>query len=88
MPMMREDWFAYRALFNCEYHVYKRRVFIRALRDIAAGSELFVPYGSEYWQVIRHNIKEDLKVTKSSGKKPRLPHQDVGSKKPGTKKKK
>jgi len=73
---------------NCEYHVFRRRVFIRALRDIPAGSELFVAYGSEYWQVIRHNIKEDLKVSKSSGKKPRLPHQDVGRKKPGTKKKK
>lgn len=33
------------------------RVFIEATRDIPAGSEIFVDYGKEYWDSIRHNLK-------------------------------
>lgn len=44
---------------NCEYYlvtapvddgIYTRFVAIRALRDIAAGEELFVSYGEPYWK--------------------------------------
>lgn len=35
-------------------------VFIVATKDIQPGSEIFVGYGKEYWDVIRDNIKIDL----------------------------
>ena len=68
---------------NCEYHVYKRRCYIKAIRNIKAGSELFVDYGREYWKAIRDNIREEerekAKKAAKSGKKvrksgPELPH--------------
>lgn len=40
---------------NCAYESEGLRVFIEAIQDIPAGSELFVHYGKEYWQVIRYN---------------------------------
>ncbi|MHA4846869.1 SET domain-containing protein [Flavitalea antarctica] len=40
---------------NCEYVEEGTRVYIHAKRNIEAGSELLVPYGPEYWQVIRYN---------------------------------
>lgn len=42
---------------NAEYVEEGLRVFIQSIRDIQPGEEIFVPYGKEYWQVIRHNIK-------------------------------
>lgn len=62
---------------NAEYHVYRRRCYIKAIKDIPAGSEILVGYGSEYWQVIRHNIKQELKAAGTRKGAPRLPHQDV-----------
>ncbi len=42
---------------NCEYVNEGLRVFIYAKKDIAAGSEILVGYGKEYWEVIKHNAK-------------------------------
>ncbi len=33
------------------------KVFIQSKKDILPGSEIFVGYGKDYWNVIRHNIK-------------------------------
>ena len=44
---------------NTEYDTEKKRCFIIATKDIPAGSEIFVGYGAEYWQVIRYNIRQD-----------------------------
>ena len=60
---------------NSEYHVYKRRCYIKATKNIPAGSEILVGYGREYWQVIRHNIKEEAKKSKRKTSN-RLPHHD------------
>jgi uncharacterized protein len=46
---------------NCEYVEEGVNVYIHAKRDINAGEELLVPYGAEYWQVIRYNIKLEEK---------------------------
>ncbi|MDQ2862291.1 MAG: SET domain-containing protein-lysine N-methyltransferase [Bacteroidota bacterium] len=43
---------------NCLYVVEKNRVFLESKKDIAANSELLVPYGKEYWDVIRVNKSE------------------------------
>lgn len=42
---------------NAEFVVEGLKVFVKAIRDIPAGSEIFVSYGKEYWQVIRRNQK-------------------------------
>ena len=40
---------------NSEYIVDGKRVFITAKHDIAAGEEIFVAYGKEYWDAMREN---------------------------------
>lgn len=40
---------------NSEYIVDGKRVFITAKQDIAAGEEIFVAYGKDYWMVIKKN---------------------------------
>ena len=42
---------------NAKYVEMDGRVFIRAIRNIPPGSEVFVSYRKEYWDVIRHNIE-------------------------------
>lgn len=42
---------------NAEYVEIGTKVFIKSNKDIAAGTEIFVEYGKEYWDVIRHNQK-------------------------------
>jgi len=41
---------------NSKYEEVKKKVYIIAMRDIPAGSEIFVGYGKEYWDVIRENM--------------------------------
>lgn len=40
---------------NAEYEQKGKRVFVVAKRDIAAGEEILVAYGKEYWDVIKKN---------------------------------
>jgi SET domain-containing protein len=54
---------------NCEYVEEGVRVFIHASKDIPAGSEILVPYGPEYWQVIKYNRNLAVKAKKSEDKK-------------------
>ena len=42
---------------NAEYKAEGNKVYIDATRDIPAGAEILVDYGTEYWEVIRHNLK-------------------------------
>jgi SET domain-containing protein len=44
---------------NCSYVVYKNSGWIAAEKNIKAGEEIFVSYGSEYWKDIRYNIRLD-----------------------------
>jgi hypothetical protein len=32
-------------------------VYIEAVKDVSAGSEIFVSYGKEYWDVMRKNLE-------------------------------
>ena len=45
---------------NAEYKEEGLKVFIVAKKNIDAGEEILVPYGKEYWDVIRHNRKVEL----------------------------
>ena len=40
---------------NCTYRIEGLKVYIYAMRRIPAGSELFVGYGKEYWDIIKEN---------------------------------
>jgi SET domain-containing protein len=40
---------------NCTYRIEGLRVFIYSIKNIPAGSELFVGYGKEYWDIIKEN---------------------------------
>ena len=40
---------------NCKYEIDGVRVFLIAMKDIAAGSEILVGYGKEYWDIIKEN---------------------------------
>ncbi len=44
-------------LNNAAYESKGLDVYIEAVRDIPAGAEILVPYGKEYWDVIRFNQK-------------------------------
>jgi uncharacterized protein len=46
---------------NCHYVEDGLRVYIQAIKDIPAGSEILVMYGKEYWQVIRYNNRLEKK---------------------------
>lgn len=41
---------------NCTYIIEGRKVYIKSMRRIAAGSEIFVGYGKEYWDIIKENL--------------------------------
>jgi hypothetical protein len=43
---------------NCIYVNDGLRVYVESIRDIPAGSEIFVAYGKPYWDVIRKNKRE------------------------------
>ncbi len=69
---------------NSEYETEGKRCFIEAVEDIPARSEILVPYGKEYWDAIRYNIRDELRKHKKSGKNKKklsLPHHEVAKRK-------
>jgi hypothetical protein len=54
---------------NCVYIIEGLRVFVEAVRDIPAGSEIFVDYGKEYWKIMKENIRLEKKAEKERVKK-------------------
>lgn len=43
---------------NSVYHEVKNKVYIKATRNIAAGSEIFVSYGRGYWNIMKKELEE------------------------------
>ncbi|GAC1589667.1 MAG: hypothetical protein NVS3B19_09850 [Ginsengibacter sp.] len=43
---------------NCQYVLDKKKVYIEAIKDIEANSEILVAYGKDYWDVIKKNMRE------------------------------
>lgn len=58
---------------NCDYITDGLKAYIESKKNIAAGSEIFVDYGPDYWKTIRENLKLEKKEKqlkkKSKGKK-------------------
>ncbi len=46
---------------NSTYDVVKNKVYIRATRNITAGSEIFVSYGRGYWNIMRGEMEAAAK---------------------------
>jgi uncharacterized protein len=42
---------------NARYVYDNGHVYIEAIKNIPAGSEILVSYGKEYWDIVRHNRK-------------------------------
>ena len=43
---------------NSVYEVDGDKVFIKAVKDIAAGSEILVDYGKDYWEITKKNFTD------------------------------
>jgi uncharacterized protein len=44
---------------NARYTFDDGKVYLEAMKDIAAGAEIFVSYGKEYWDTVRENMRID-----------------------------
>lgn len=53
---------------NCTYVNDGTKVYIESIKDISAGSEIFVAYGKDYWDVIRNNLRIEARQQKSMQK--------------------
>jgi SET domain-containing protein len=42
---------------NCDYITDGKKAYIESKKDIPAGSEILVDYGTDYWKVIRENMR-------------------------------
>lgn len=54
---------------NCLYKKIGTNVWVQAVKDIEARSELFVSYGREYWERGRMNAEIQAAEKKATGKK-------------------
>jgi len=54
---------------NACYDIWKNRGWIKAEKNIKAGSEIFVSYGADYWKDIKYNIKLDEERAAEAKKK-------------------
>lgn len=53
---------------NCDYITDGKKAYIESKKDIAAGAEILVDYGTDYWKVIRENMKLWADEAKEAGK--------------------
>lgn len=53
---------------NAAYTISNKRVYITATRNIAAGEEILVGYGKEYWDIVRENMKAEERSKKVAGR--------------------
>jgi len=71
---------------NCVYVNENYRAFIEATKDIPAGSEIFVDYTKDYWDVMRANIRENAREAKLKEKAAKKAGAKTGTKKTSRKK--
>jgi SET domain-containing protein len=58
---------------NAVYTEDNSKVYIESIKDIPANAEIFVSYGKEYWDTIRHNRKIDKEKNRKKAKPSRKP---------------
>ena len=65
---------------NCDYITYGKKAYIESKKDIPVGSEILVDYGTDYWKVIRENIRLWAKEAKEALKKSHRSNGKAGKK--------
>jgi SET domain-containing protein len=74
---------------NCDYITDGKKAYIESKKDIATGAEILVDYGTDYWKVIRENLKLRSKEARDALKKSvKQRHRSNGRAKKPTKAKK
>jgi SET domain-containing protein len=74
---------------NCDYITYGKKAYIESKKDIAPGAEILVDCGTDYWKVIRENLKLRSKEEREALKKSlKQPHRSNGHAKKRAKAKK
>lgn len=53
---------------NCDYITDGKKAYIESKKDIPAGAEILVDYGTDYWKVIRENMRLWAKEEKEAKK--------------------
>lgn len=56
-------------LNNAVYVNEGNRAFIESVKNIPAGTEIFVDYTQEYWKVLKENIRKEQRQEKEAAKK-------------------
>ena len=54
---------------NCVYVNEGNRAFIESVKDIQAGTEIFVDYTQDYWKVLKENLRAEKQREKEEAKK-------------------
>ena len=54
---------------NAVYATVKKRVYIKATREIKPGEEILVDYGKSYWQTMKENKKIDKQKERETDKR-------------------
>lgn len=73
---------------NCVYVNEAKRAFIESVKDIPAGTEIFVDYTPEYWKVLKENLRLQKKEEKSAQKEATTKKKTASKKKTAAKKNK
>jgi SET domain-containing protein len=74
---------------NCDYITDGKKAYIESKKDIPPGAEILVDYGSDYWKVIRENMRLWAKEEKEALRKSlKQPHRSNGQSKKKSRSKK
>jgi SET domain-containing protein len=73
---------------NCVYVNEGKRAFIESVKDIPAGTELFVDYTQDYWKVLKANLRIQKNEEKAALKEAAAKKKAASKKKPAAKNKK
>ena len=73
---------------NCDYITDGKQAFIESKKEIPAGAEILVDYGTDYWKVIRENIKLWAREAKEALKEKHRANGKTGKKSPSKTRKK
>ncbi|HET9486126.1 MAG TPA: hypothetical protein VFO54_01755, partial [Chryseosolibacter sp.] len=65
---------------NCDYITDGKKAYIESKKDIPAGAEILVDYGTDYWKVIRENMRMWAKEEKEALKKKHRSNGHAGKK--------
>ena len=72
---------------NCVYVNEGTRAFIESVKNIPAGSEIFVDYTQDYWKVLKENLRNEKLAEKKAQQKEKTGKKAVAKKRVAVRKK-